>query len=208
MSDDAPICRRVFLMRHGHYERTGNLGDQAWGLSPLGRRQAVKLGRRLARVADSVNGRFEGVYASPWPRATQSAQIAGREMDLDNIRIKRYLHELVPLVDPERPEFKAFPTGMTATPVEAREFVERQLDKIRERFFKAPSRRSFVLVFAHGNLIRYLVARTLGLPYEAWAVMDIAHASITELRVYANGFEALISFNETGHLPPSMVTTA
>lgn len=208
MTDEPPICRRVFLMRHGHYERTGDLGDMAWELSPLGRRQAVRVGRRLARVVDSASGRFEGVYASPWPRATQSAQIAGREMDLDNIRIKRYLHELVPLVDPERPEFKAFPIGLEATSAEGRMFVEQQIEKIRDRFFKPPTRRSFVLVFAHGNLIRYLVARTLQLPYEAWAMMDIAHASITELRVYANGFEALISFNETGHLPPSMVTTA
>ncbi|MCX4242410.1 histidine phosphatase family protein [Paraliomyxa miuraensis] len=208
MSHEPPICRRVFLMRHGHYERTGNLGDTVWGLSPLGRRQAVRVGRRLAQLVDSASGRFEGVYASPWPRATQSAEIAGREMDLDNIRIKRYLHELVPLVDPERPEFKSFPIGLEATPSEGRVFVDQQIDKIRDRFFKPPTRRSFVLLFAHGNLIRYLVARTLRLPYEAWAMMDIAHASISELRVYANGFEALISFNETGHLPPSMVTTA
>lgn len=208
MSHEPPICRRVFLMRHGHYERTGDLGDLAWGLSPLGRRQAVKVGRRLARIVDSASGRFEGVYASPWPRATQSAEIAGREMDLDNIRIKRYLHELVPLVDPDRPEFKGLPLGLAATPSEGRTFVDQQIEKIRDRFFKTPTRRSFVLIFAHGNLIRYLVARTLRLPYEAWAMMDIAHASITELRVYANGFEALISFNETGHMPPSMVTTA
>lgn len=208
MSHEPPICRRVFLMRHGHYERVGNLGDTVWGLSPLGRRQAVRVGRRLARIVDSASGRFEGVYASPWPRAMQSAEIAGREMELDNIRIKRYLHELVPLVDPELPEFKAFPIGLEATPSEGRAFVDQQIDKIRSRFLKPPTRRSFVLIFAHGNLIRYLVARTLRLPYEAWAMMDIAHASISELRVYANGFEALISFNETGHLPPSMVTTA
>lgn len=208
MAQEAPICRRVFLMRHGHYERTGNLGDTVWGLSPLGRRQAVKVGKRLSRLRDSLSGRFEGVYASPWPRATQTAEIAGREMDLSNIRIKRYLHELVPLVDPERPEFKSFPIGLEATPSEGREFVDQQVGKVRGRFFKPPSRRSYVLVFAHGNLIRYLVARTLRLPYEAWAMMDIAHGSITELRVYSNGFEALVSFNDTGHLPASMVTTA
>jgi len=208
MANEPPICRRVFLMRHGHYERTGDQGDQVWGLSPLGRRQVVKAGKRLARIVDSASGRFEGVFASPWPRATQSAEIAGRELDLETIRVKRYLHELVPLVDPERPEFKGFPMGLEASPAEARTFVHHQIERIRGRFFKTPTRRSFVLVFAHGNLIRYLVARTLQLPYESWALMDIAHASITELRVYGNGFEALISFNETGHLPPSMVTTA
>ncbi|MEX1362707.1 MAG: histidine phosphatase family protein [Nannocystaceae bacterium] len=208
MAHEPPICRRVFLMRHGHYERTGDLGDLVWGLSPLGRKQASRVGRRLARLVDSLGGRFEGVYASPWPRATQTAEIAGHEMDLNNIRIKRYLHELVPLVDPQRPEFKALAAELPATPAEGREFVDQQVGKVRGRFFKPPTRRSHVLVFAHGNLIRYLVARTLGLPYEAWAMMDIAHASISELRVYASGFEALVSFNDTGHLPPSMVTTA
>lgn len=208
MAYTPPICRRVLLMRHGHYERTGDLGDLVWGLSPLGRRQVVRVGKRLARLVDAASGRFEGVYASPWPRATQSAEIAGREMDLSNIRIKRYLHELVPLVDPARPEFKAFPGNLEPTSPDGRAFVEQQINKIRARFLRPPTRRSHVLIFAHGNLIRYLVARTLGLPYDAWAMMDIAHASITELRAYGSGFEALISFNDTGHLPPSMVTTA
>ena len=68
--------------------------------------------------------------------------------------------------------------------------------------------RSPLLLFTHGNLIRYLVARVLRLPYEAWAMMDIAHCGMTELRVYGSGFEALINFNDTGHLPPSLITTA
>jgi broad specificity phosphatase PhoE len=79
---------------------------------------------------------------------------------------------------------------------------------VRERFFKPPRRSSLVLLFTHGNLIRYLVTRVLRLPYEAWAMMDVAHCGMTELRVYASGFEALINFNDTGHLPPSLITTA
>lgn len=208
MNRDAPNCRRVFLIRHGHYERTGDLGDTVWGLTTLGRRQAVRAGRRLTTLVGSLSGRFEGIYASPWPRATQTAEIAGHEMDLSNIRIKPYLHELVPVVDPKRFNLPTFPDDLEATPAQVRTFVEQRVDRVRGRFFSPPSRTSHVLVFAHGNLIRFLVAQTLGLPFEAWAIMDIAHASITELRVYGNGFETLASYNDTGHLPPSMVTTA
>jgi broad specificity phosphatase PhoE len=204
----SPTCRRILLMRHGHYERTDNLGDTVWQLSTLGRRQAVRLGKRLTRVLEAADGSFEGVFASPWPRARETAEIAGREMDLPNIKLKPYLHELVPVVDPQRPQFAMFPVGLPATPTEGRQAVHAQVERVRERFFRPPRRSGLVLLFSHGNLVRYLVARTLQIDYEAWAMMDIAHASITELRVYANGFEALISFNETGHLPPSMISTA
>lgn len=204
----APTCRRILLMRHGHYERSGGLGDAVWTLSPLGRRQAVRAGKRLSQTVEAAAGKLEGVFASPWPRATETAEIAGRELDLTNIRIKPYLHELVPVVDPQRKQFAMFPIGLPATPTEGREAVHHQIERVRDRFFRPPRRNGIVLIFTHGNLIRYLVARALQLDYEAWALMDIAHASISEIRVYGNGFEALICFNETGHLPPSMITTA
>ena len=203
------ICRRILVVRHGHYDRTGGLGDAVWGLSAHGRRQAVRVGRRLARLADAASGRFEGAYASPWPRASETAEIAAREMDLPSVKVKTYLHEVTPIVDPAREEFQMFPIGtVEATSTQERETARQQIDRVRGRYFKPPRRSSFVVLFTHGNLIRYLVTTTLGLPYEAWARMDIAHTSITELRVYANGFNALICFNDTGHLPPSMVTTS
>jgi broad specificity phosphatase PhoE len=207
-SEEEIACRRVLLLRHGHYERTGGLGDTAWGLSPLGRRQAVRTGRRVAQLVNAAMGRFEGLYASPWPRAHQTAEIAARELDLGSVKIKPYLHEVVPVVDPDRVDFGALPIGLDRTPPDEREAAHEQVEKVRERFFKPPRRSSFVLLFTHGNLIRYLVARVLRLPYEAWAMMDIAHCGMTELRVYGSGFEALINFNDTGHLPPSLITTA
>jgi serine/threonine-protein phosphatase PGAM5 len=207
MAEDLPICRRVLLMRHGHYERTGDLGDEVWGLSALGRRQAVKLGKRLEKIREAASGRFEGVYVSPWPRATQTAEIAAREMDMDAVRIKPYLHESIPLVDSRWIDLEAVHPRLQPTTEQDRDAVQIQLDRVRDRFFKPPKRRSTVFVFTHGNLIRYLVAHTVGLPPEAWATMDICHASITEIRVYPGEFEALIHYNETGHFPPSMITT-
>ncbi|MBX7081489.1 MAG: histidine phosphatase family protein [Nannocystaceae bacterium] len=208
MADDEIACRRVILIRHGHYERTGGLGDTAWGLSPLGRRQAVRVGKRVAQLVTSSTARFEGLYASPWPRAAQTAEIAARELELASVKIKPYLHEVIPVVDPARVDFGTLPLGLETTPPHERQAAHEQVEKVRDRFFRPPRRAALVLLFTHGNLIRYLVSRTLRLPYEAWAMMDIAHCGITELRVYGSGFEALVSFNETGHLPPPIITTA
>lgn len=208
MSDDDIPCRRIIMLRHGHYERTPGQSDTSWGLSPLGRRQAVRLGKRLALLTSASGAKFEGLYASPWPRAAQTAEISAHELDLGTVKIKPYLHEVVPVVDPARVDFGPLPMGLERTPPEEREVAHQQIERVRDRFFKPPRRSSLVILFTHGNLIRFMVSRTLRLPYEAWAMMDIAHSGLTELRVYASGFEALISFNETGHLPPSMITTA
>jgi broad specificity phosphatase PhoE len=203
----ATIFRRILLVRHGHYERTGGLGDAHWGLSPLGRRQSVRVGRRLNRVLDTTGGRFDGLYSSPWPRASQTAEVAAREMDLASVKVKPCLHEVIPIIDPRHAPTNLFPVGLPPTAPEERDAAAAQIEAVRSRFFRAPKRTTQVVLFTHGNLIRYLVTAVLGLPYEAWASMDVAHCGLSEIRIYGNGFEALVCFNETGHLPPSMITT-
>lgn len=218
---------RILLVRHGHYERTDEQGDTVWGLSPLGRRQSVRLGRRLARVVEASSAEFEGVYASPWPRGLQTAEIAAREMELDSLKVKPYLHEVVPLVDSAGPsdepraasEMFVRPTGAeTSSPPmgadlaptsvsEERDKIQAQVDRVRRRFFQPVERNRLVVLVTHGNLIRYLVTGVLGLPLDAWSRMDVAHTGLSEIRVYAVGFEVLVTFNETGHLPTSMVTS-
>lgn len=207
MSEDRPEppTRRVILVRHGHYERTGDLGDDVWGLSPLGRRQAARTARRLARLVSTFTGQFEGVYSSPWPRAVQTAEIGAHELELDTVKVKSYLHECIPLISDETARHHPH---LSATRHAEREATVEQVDRVKSRFLQPSRKDSTYLVFAHGNLIRYLVADALGLPYEAWMHMECHHASITELRVYPGGFTALIRYNDTGHLPPSMVTSS
>lgn len=203
--DEDPPARRLLLVRHGHYERVDNLGDDVWGLSALGRRQAARTGRRLARLVDHFPGKLEGLYASPWPRAYQTAEIAAHEMDVGRIRVKNYLHETIPLV-PRSPEGVSLHPSLPPTTGEDRAEVAAQVQRVLARFFRGGSKSATYLVFTHGNLIRYLLAETLGLPYESWMRIAIFHASITEIRVFPGNVSALISFNETGHLPPEMIS--
>jgi broad specificity phosphatase PhoE len=198
--------RRIVLVRHGHYERVGDLGDTVWALSPLGRRQAARTGRRLVRLLSIYPGKLEGLYASPWPRALQTAEIAAHELGIDRVRVKPYLHEIVPLVLTDDDGRSLHPHLPPSTDRDRAAAVD-QIERVLARFFKPIRNDITTLVFTHGNLIRYLVATTLGLPFESWMRMDSCHASITEVRIFPNGQPALIYYNDTGHLPPSMVSS-
>ncbi len=199
---------RILLVRHGHYERVGDLGDRVWELSPLGRRQAVHTGRRLLHLLDTDSTEFGGLFASPWPRARQTAEIASKEIKVERITIKPYLHESLPLVDPERSAKWGIHPDLPMTSEDDRKATQKQVNRVREQFFRPPKHDTTLVLFTHGNLIRYLVNSVLDLPLEAWCRLSIAHASITEIHTYDDGFETLISFNGTNHLPASMVTSA
>ena len=202
-SPDLPE-RRVLLVRHGHYDRVGDLGDEVWSLSPLGRKQASRLGTRLARTLQAMPGQLEGLYSSPWPRALQTAEVVAQECGLTTLRTKPYLRECVPIVPRLDPVLERM--GLVQTTPEEHSATVAQVERVEHRFL-APSRRATMYVLVcHGNLIRYLVARTLGLPLETWMQLECHHSSITELRVYPGPRRALIRYNDTGHLPPEMVS--
>jgi broad specificity phosphatase PhoE len=132
------VYSRILLVRHGHYERTGDHGDTVWGLTPLGRRQAARTGRRLVQLIESAQGKFEGLFASPWPRALQTAEIAAHELNIDRIKVKPYLHEVLPLLDIDKiAEFGAHP-GLPFTTPEERLITVKQVERVRERFFRSP----------------------------------------------------------------------
>ena len=57
-------------------------------------------------------------------------------------------------------------------------------------------------------MIRYLVTRALGVDSKAWLEMSPGHASITRIRVEADGRFKVISVGDVGHLPPNLLTGA
>jgi len=208
MSNEHEIAvTRILLVRHGHYERIGDLGDTVWGLTALGRRQAARTGRRLVQLVDIHDPSFEGMYASPWPRARQTAEIAAREIGSESVTVKPYLHEAVPLVDASFSRDYGAAHGLPLTTPEDHANTVRQVARVRDRFFHPARKLTTYLLFTHGNLIRYLVAGTLRLPFEAWGRLDCSHCGITEIKVFSDGFEALVRYNDAGHLPPSMLTS-
>ncbi|OYO13839.1 hypothetical protein CGZ98_05290 [Enemella evansiae] len=87
MGDDASIRTRVILVRHGEaaYETDGS-GDSGGSLTPTGRDQARRLGRRLASFQPVR------IVSSELSRAVQTAEIAASALALP-IEVKVGLQE-------------------------------------------------------------------------------------------------------------------
>jgi serine/threonine-protein phosphatase PGAM5 len=62
------------------------------------------------------------------------------------------------------------------------------------------------LLVCHGNVTRYLIAKSLHVDPTAWLEMSIAHTSLSAVRVFADGSMQVIQVGDVGHLPPSMQT--
>jgi broad specificity phosphatase PhoE len=90
----------------------------------------------------------------------------------------------------------------TVTPEEVNQCQSRV--NVVFKIYFVPSKRadeSDILV-AHGNVIRLLVMRALGVDPQAWLGMSVAHASLTVVRVKRDGSVVVLSVGDIGHIPP------
>jgi broad specificity phosphatase PhoE len=185
--------RVLYLVRHGQYHMAED-GPNYGQLTPLGRRQAKRLGQRLASVE------FDVLHHSDMVRAVETAEIIANELPLEIlIRSSRLLREGIPSAP-----VPWFPDHTRADARQARA----RMDAAFERYFKrsrAGDRHE--LLVAHGNIIRYLVRRAMGDPVAKWSEMNITQCGLTVLAIGPRSSRAtLMSFNDVGHLPPNMRT--
>ena len=62
-------------------------------------------------------------------------------------------------------------------------------------------RQRIEILVCHGNLIRYLVCRVLGIEPETWtSLVAPSHCGITQILVAADNKPRILCYNETGHL--------
>ena len=190
--DMPPAARTIVLMRHGHYAQDPK-GEPELGspLTPLGVAQAHLAAARLAAQAH-----LDGVYASPLARARDTARVIAADLPGTNVVTEDDLAECTP------PMGAPDPNGAMAG-------CAKKLDGVFARHFKPASgkdRRE--LIVCHGNVIRYLVAKTLGIDTRAWPAMSFAHASFTTIRIEADGRMQLLGAGDSGHLPPNLTTNS
>jgi serine/threonine-protein phosphatase PGAM5 len=197
---ESPVlaARTIVLVRHGNYlpdpTADARLGP---GLSPLGIAQAHLLGARLAGLPT----RFDALYVSPLQRARDTATIIAQDLPGRQFKVLDDLAECTP---PSRqPEVMA---GVKPGDIAA---CKAQLDRIFAEYFRAAAGTERTELFVcHGNVIRYLIMRALGVDSAAWLQISVGHASITKIRIEANGSIKVISVGDVGHLPPNMLTGA
>jgi serine/threonine-protein phosphatase PGAM5 len=193
---ESPGAITIVLVRHGNYVADDGADPTLGpGLSPLGVAQAKLVGARLAPLP------FQALYASPMQRARDTADAIGAERPGARFDVLPDLAECTPptrraeVMKDEKPEDLAA--------------CQARLDRLFAAYFKpsADGDRNMMMV-CHGNVIRYLVTRALGVDTQAWLEMSVGHASITRIRIEPDGRMKVLSVGDVGHLPPNLQTGA
>ncbi|MBI5876368.1 MAG: histidine phosphatase family protein [Chloroflexi bacterium] len=187
--------RTLYLVRHGNYiPEQDSPDDLANGLTALGRRQAKLAAKRLARLP------IAAIHHSDLRRAAETAQIISAALPDVPCRATRMLRECLP----------GMPAGMDESfaDVPADELADgvAQIDAVFARYFKPSRGERHEIIVAHGNLIRALVLRALGAPGELWMNLDIHQCGISIVQIVPTGEAQLLAHNDTGHLPPNLLT--
>lgn len=192
-----PAARTIYLVRHGNYVADPKADEKLGpGLSPLGVAQAHLAGARLAALS---SGRFDALHASPMQRARDTAAIIGQALPGQRFDVVDDIAECTP------------PTRMASIMAEEKPAdlaaCTAALDRVFVKYFvPAQGRVQTDLFVCHGNVIRSLVVRALGVDADAWLGMSVGQASITKLRVHPDGRIQVIAVGDVGHLPPNLLT--
>ena len=184
----------VILIRHGAYVPDPATDDRvADGLNPLGHEQARAAGARLAGLPIKI----DALVSSYFTRARESADEIGRELHMHATR-DSLIHECRPHSD--RPD-------TTLDQQQEAEACEADLAAAWDKYFQpTPAADRHDVLVCHGNVIRWMVARALGVDTKRWSKMDIANGSLTVIAVSPDGTPKLLMFSDVGHLAPGKQT--
>lgn len=194
----APAARIIYLVRHGQYVSDKTIDERIGpGISPLGSAQANLAGARLA----ALQIKFDSYYVSPMQRARDTASVMGRNFPESKFGVVDDLAECTPPTRDMKIMAEEKPEDLAA--------CKAALDRVFAAYFKpSQGREKTELFVCHGNVIRYLVTRSLGVDPIAWLSMSVGHASITKIRIEADGRFKVIAVGDVGHFPPAMLTGA
>jgi serine/threonine-protein phosphatase PGAM5 len=195
---EPPAMHTIILVRHGQYDAVPN-GDErtGMGLSALGVAQARLAGARLAAWPQHIDGMFE----SPLRRARETAATIGESLPAGNrFTIDEDLAECTPPTRRSEVTAREKPADLAA--------CQAQFDRLFAHYFTpvADGKPRTDLLVCHGNVIRSMVTRALGVDPQAWLEMSVGHASLTVIRVEPDGRMKVISVGDVGHIPPGLLT--
>lgn len=194
----AAAVREIVLVRHGNYTPDASVDEKIGPpLSPIGVAQARLAGARLRGEL----ARLDGLYVSPMKRARDTAAAIGAEFPGRAFEIVDDLAECTPPT--RRPEVMAKEKPGDTAACKAR------LDRLFAAWFRPAQGAAHTDLFVcHGNVIRYLVTRALGVDTAAWLEMSVGHASLTRIRIEPDGRFKVIAIGDVGHIPPNLRTGA
>jgi len=188
---------RIFLVRHGATEWSvsgQHTGRTDIPLTDEGRRQAERLGARLARE------HFALVLVSPLSRARETARRAGfgdvAEVDPDLVEWDYGTYDSLTAVEirQERPGWTPWRDGFPGG--ETLEQVANRADRVLAR---ARAVDGDVALFAHGHILRVIAARWLEQPPQEAARYYLSTASVSALG-WERETSVIERWNEACHL--------
>ncbi|MBL8510680.1 MAG: histidine phosphatase family protein [Betaproteobacteria bacterium] len=197
---NASYARTIYLIRHGAYDTQSPYDpDVSNGLVSLGIAQARLTAARLAGMPVT----FDALIASNMKRARETAQVMNSSLPALKLQLSPLLRECFPkMADSERMQ-----RMMKAGDAKAADFdaCEAQLKKAFQTYFvPAEDRERHDVLVCHGNVIRYLTLKAIGVDTGMWLNMSVAHTSLTVIRIAPNGTYKVLSVGDVGHLPPNM----
>ena len=178
----------VYLVRHGEtaWSLTGqHTGKTDIPLTNEGERRALALKKPLASVE------FEAVYSSPLQRAVKTARQAGfepiLEKDLQEWDYGQFEGLKTLDIQKKYPDWNLFRDG--AEGGEKALDVGQRADRMIAKIIQHSGN---VLLFAHGHILRVLVARWLGLPAHDGSLFTLSTQSISILGFEHNEHEPVV----------------
>ena len=188
----APATRTIYLIRHGNYDPADKKSDGGT-LTPLGIAQARLVAARLRSLP--VN--FTSLHASTMTRADQTARIIQQSLSQLTAQMSPLLRECTPRSRRADLMAKEKPADLDA--------AEAQLNQAFATYF-VPARGAdqHDILVCHGNVIRYLVTKALGVDTQAWLNLSLAHCSLTIIQVAPDGSFKVLAFADAGHIPPNL----
>jgi broad specificity phosphatase PhoE len=195
------VAATLFLVRHAAHDRVDRVlcGRMAGvGLGEAGRRQAAALARRFAGEA------VDAVWTSPLDRARETAEPIGGRLGLA-VQVRGGLSEIdfgewtgqgfTALRDDPRWHRWNEARGSERPPggESMAEAQARAMGEVERARAGHPDGR--VVLISHGDVIKAVLARVLGLPIDAHARFEISPASVSALAMWDGGGKVL-SMNE------------
>jgi probable phosphoglycerate mutase len=198
----------LLLIRHGEneYTRTGKLAGwtKKVHLNEAGQKQAQALVERLAKAP------IEAIYSSPLERALDTAAPLARAKklrvkiceELGEVRYGQWTGRSLKVlartklwrVVQHQPSAMQFPEGETFRGVQSR-----ALDAVEQIVHQHP--KGMVAAVSHGDVIKLIVAHSLGMPLDLFQRLVVGTGSITLLRL-GHGHPVLVKLNDTGPIEP------
>jgi len=188
----AAFTRTLYLIRHGAYVPDPKADPVAGpSLTPLGVAQARLIGARLR----GIPVHFNSLTSSTMTRARETAAVIHDSLPDVPLTQNALLSECGPQTWRDK----------AAAPTPENLQCQRNVDEAFKTYFTpATQADEHNVIVAHGNVIRYLVTKALGVDTRSWLGMSIAHTSLTIIRVRSDGSLSILAVGDIGHVPPNL----